>query len=262
LNANGSGSNSGENSRKTSTISDYTPSENTSENTILTQKQDNGENSTIIPQTLIDQIPLKQSPVRKLSRFLVSPTIIESANKELIVQEDVAMQPLNVMTQQEIRHVDIEMNINEESYQRLEPPQIEKELQTQISIGFRMPETLEQLKMELENITHAHVLTKQTKETVSLQPINLQNECTEEQLSEAVVESIAEYTSTDPVGSITTGENTSVYNSRRTSADLNTNPTDLTSTASGAIEYDNLVNENSEDANQKQILTQHVMSEG
>lgn len=231
---NGSASNSGENSRKTSTISDGTLSDHTPENTILTPKQDNIE--------MADPLLVKQSPVRKLSRFLVSPTIIETANKELIVQED-------PMAQNE----EVEMNINEESYQRMEVPQAESELQPQQSIGFKMPETLEQLKIELENITHAHVPTK-PKEVAANQPASLPPEAaddnTEQISSEAQIESsVAEYPSmTDQtIGSATTGDNTSVYNSRRTSTDLN--PTDLLSTASDRIEEnDNLpLNENIEE---------------
>lgn len=241
-NNNGSASNSGENSRKTSTISDGTCSDHTPENTI--QKQDN-------INEMVDPLQhVKQSPVRKLSRFLVSPTVIETANKELIVQEDPMMQHQQ-QTQQVPEGVnsEVEMNINEETYQRIEVPQ-ESELVPQQSIsGFKMPETLEQLKIELENITHAHVPTK-TKEVVSTQPASLPpdtvDENTEQISSEAHVESsVAEYQSmTDQTVSLNTGDdNTSVYNSRRTSTDLN--PNDLLSTASDRIEeHDNLpVNE-------------------
>lgn len=236
----GSASNSGDNSRKTSTISDGTPSDHTPENTIVTPKQSDNE--------MADQLhSMKQSPVRKLSRFLVSPTIIETANKELIVQEDV--QQYQQQQQQQQQDADMEMNINEESYQRMEVPISESELQPQQSIsGFKMPETLEQLKIELENITHAHVSTK-SKEMMSNQPQSLPpdlgDEYTEPISSEAQVEnSVAEYPSmTDQtVGSMNTGDNTSVYNSRRTSTDLN--PTDLTSAASDKIDDENLISEN------------------
>lgn len=235
-NNNGSASNSGENSRKTSTISDGTSSDQTPENTILASKQDQINE--------VADLQVKQSPVRKLSRFLISPTIIETANKELIVQEDPMQQ--QQPTTEGTSNNEIEMNINEESYQRIEVPQAESELVPQQSIsGFKMPETLEQLKIELENITHAHVATKQ-KELLSNQPASLPpdmaDENTEQISSEAHVESsVAEYPSmTDQtVGSITTGDNTSVYNSRRTSTDLN--PNDLLSTASDKIEeHDNL----------------------
>lgn len=240
----GSASNSGENSRKTSTISDGTGSDHTPENTILTPKQDNINEMAEPLHQLV-----KQSPVRKLSRFLVSPTIIETVNKELIVQEDPQVQQQHI----EGTPSEVEMNINEESYQRMEVPQAESELQPQQSTGFKMPETLEQLKIELENITHAHVATK-PKEIVSNQPASLPPEAadenTEQISSEAHVEnSVAEYPSmTDQtVGSMTTGDNTSVYNSRRTSTDLN--PMDLLSAASDRIvENDNLpVNEVIED---------------
>lgn len=279
----GSGSNSGENSRKTSTISDYTSSECTPENTILTPKQDGEYHSLPIEH----QHQIKQSPVRKLSRFLVSPTVIETANKELIVQEDVTPQYLATSSQQQnqqhlsvqtsngsqVQHFqhqtsDIEsMNINEESYQRMEQPQqivTESELQPQQSIVIRMPETLEQLKIELENITHAHVSTTKpaSKEIIVNQQINTQvvsnseindnqDENTADTVSEAAqVENSMEYTPTDQI--VTTGDNTSVYNSRRTSADMMTNPTDLTSTASGPLEYDeNLVSEGTDENNLK-----------
>jgi hypothetical protein len=264
----GSGSNSGENSRKTSTISDYTSSECTPENTILTPKQD-GEYHSLPIET---QLP-KQSPTRKLSRFLVSPTVIETANKELIVQEDVTPQmaassqqhshlSVNGPNQQQHTTEQLEsMNINEESYQRIEPPQVESELQPQQSIGFKMPETLEQLKIELENITHAHVTTKQKEaanQLLNMQAISnaenneMQDDNTADTVSEAQVENSMEFTSTDQIGSVTTGDNTSVYNSRRTSADMMTNPTDITSTTSNAMEYDeNLVSEATDDINLK-----------
>lgn len=257
-NNNGSASNSGENSRKTSTISDGTSSDHTPENTILTPKQDN------INEMADPLHHVKQSPVRKLSRFLVSPSIIETANKELIVQED-PMQQQQVQQpsiEENSNKNEVEMNINEESYQRIEVPQAESELVPQQSItGFKMPETLEQLKIELENITHAHVPTK-PKEIVPNQPASLPPETaddnTEQISSEAHVESsVAEYPSmTDQtVGSMTTDDNTSVYNSRRTSTDLN--PTDLLSTASDRIEeHDNLpVNEVTDDKlNQQQAV--------
>lgn len=242
----GSASNSGNNSRKTSTVSDNTPpSDNTTpENTVLTPKvaQDVPAKPTPAPDTQ----QVKASPVRKMSRFLVSPTVIETANHELIVQEG-SQAPASSPQQSEAQP-SIEMNINEENYQRMEAP--EADLQPQQSIGFRMPETLEQLKIELENITHAHVSTK-AKELLSAQQsmiqgaLNQEMDDAHEPVSEAQVESsAADCPSIDAVGSIATGDNTSVYNSRRTSADMNTNPTDLTSTASGILEYeDNLVSE-------------------
>lgn len=241
----GSSSNSANNSRKTSTVSDNTPSSDfTPENTILTPKdvdhqQPQQQQLSATPTTSLDQV--KASPVRKLSRFLVSPTVVETANHELIVQEG-SHAPASSPQQSEAQQP-IDLNINEENYQRLEAQ--EAELQPQQSIGFRMPETLEQLKIELENITHAHVSTKAKEaQQAMLQGIaNQEAEDAHEPVSEAQVESsAAEYPSIDAV---TTGDNTSVYNSRRTSADLNTNPTDLTSTASGVgIECEeNLVSE-------------------
>lgn len=241
----GSGTSSNNNSRKTSTVSDNTSSETTPENTILTPKagQEPADVQTATPITAYDSNQVKQSPVRKLSRFLVSPTVIETANHELMVQEGSqapASSPLQSEAQQPI-----DLNINEDNYQRMDAP--EAELLPQQSIGFRMPETLEQLKIELENITHAHVSTK-AKELLSAQQSMLQEaqnlEDSHEPVSEAQLESGAECPSIDAVGSITTGDNTSVYNSRRTSADMNTNPTDLTSTASGVMEFEeNLVSE-------------------
>lgn len=280
----GSGSNSGENSRKTSTISDYASSECTPENTILTPRQDNEYRSLPMEQ----QQQVKQSPARKLSRFLVSPTVIETANKELIVQEDVTphlaassqqnQQLLSVQQtangpQHQHHSGEIEnMNINDESYQRIEQVhQVnESELQPQQSIGFRMPETLEQLKIELENITHAHVSTTKpmSKEIVVNPQVNTQvvsnseandaqdDNTTADTVSEAQVENSMEYTSTDQI--VTTEDNTSVYNSRRTSADMITNPTDLTSTASGAMDYEeNLVSEEI-DENKSNVLPQQI----
>lgn len=258
---NGSASNSGENSRKTSTISDGTSNDHTPENTILTPKQDN------INEMADPLQHVKQSPVRKLSRFLVSPSIIQTANKELIVQEDPTLQQQQVQQTTAVEgsnnNNEVEMNINEESYQRIEVPQVESELVPQQSIsGFKMPETLEQLKIELENITHAHVQTK-LKEMAANQPASLPpdtaDDNTEQISSEAHVESsVAEYPSmTDQtVGSMTTGDNTSVYNSRRTSTDLN--PTDLLSTASDRIEeHDNLpINEVIDDKTIQPIPTE------
>lgn len=274
-----SGSNSNENSRKTSTVSDYS-SECTPDNTILASKLDNGEHHlqqqmhTNSPNIPVDQLQVKQSPARKLSRFLVSPTVIETANKELIVQEDASSQYSPVTSsqqqhqqqqyegQQSLTNAELEMNINEETYQRLEQPPSESEMQPQQSIGFKMPETLEQLKIELENITHAHVSTK-AKEAQLLHMQSLANsDATELQdidsnveTSEAQVENSIEYTYTDPVGSA--GDNTSVYNSRRTSADMNTNPTDLTSTASGIADEENLVNEVADDINIQKPVVQN-----
>jgi hypothetical protein len=267
----GSGSNSGENSRKTSTISDCTSSDYTPENTVLTPRQDNGEFHALnsaTPNIPADQLNVKASPVRKLSRFLVSPTIVETANKELIVQEDASPSSLQHQHLQQVgdsqhhhqavqSEQPIEMNINEESYQRVEQqaPALESELQPQQSTGFKMPETLEQLKIELENITHAHVSTK-SKEAVLAQQSNIpvaenqDDNNAADVVSEAQVENSIEYTYTDPVGSMTTGDNTSVYNSRRTSADMNTNPTDM-SFASGPTDYDeNLVSEATDDIKQ------------
>lgn len=242
-----SGTSSTNNSRKTSTVSDNTSSEATPENTILTPKsgQEQLPGSeyqplSLTPTTAFDGTQIKQSPVRKLSRFLVSPTVIETANHELIVQEG-SHAPASSPQQSEAQQI-IDLNINEESYQRVDVP--EAELQPQQSIGFRMPETLEQLKIELENITHASSTKAKelAQQTMLLQ--NQEKEDSHEQVSEAQPESGAEGQSMEAVGSITTGDNTSVYNSRRTSADMNTNPTDLTSTASGAFEYEeNLVSE-------------------
>lgn len=247
----GSGFNSTNTSRKTSTVSDHTPSDNTMpENTVLTPKLGPGNDQQPIsatPTSALDSQPVKASPVRKLSRFLVSPTVIETANHELIVVPEGTQAPASSPQQSEAQPT-MEMNINEDNYQRLEAP--EAELQPQQSIGFRMPETLEQLKIELENITHAHVSQK-AKELLSAQQsliqgaLNQEIDDTHEPVSEAQVESsAADCPSIDAVGSIATGDNTSVYNSRRTSADMNTNPTDLTSTASGIMEYEeNLVSE-------------------
>jgi len=279
----GSGSNSGENSRKTSTISDYTSSECTPENTILTSRQDGEYYSLPMEGVGGSGQQVKQSPARKLSRFLVSPTVIETANKELIVQEDVTPQNMAASSQQhQLQHQmsingpqqqqqqnqqyqsnEVEsMNINDESYQRPEVPhQVEAELVPQHSVAFKMPETLEQLKIELENITHANVTTK-NKEALSNQQANLQpipnlepidihdDNATDNTVSEAQIENSTEHTSTDLI--TTTGDNTSVYNSRRTSADMMTNPTDVTSTASGVIDGDeNLVSEATDDINVK-----------
>lgn len=242
----GSGNSSGNASRKTSTVSDHTLSETTPDNTILTPKTshesgaDQGLSNT--PTTGFEGNPVKASPVRKLSRFLVSPTVIENANHELIVQEG-SHAPVTSPSQSEAQQT-VDMNINDDSSQRTEISEA-SELQPQQSTGFRMPETLEQLKIELENITHAHVSTK-AKELAqqTLAQLNQENEDSHELASEAQLESNTDYPSMDAVGSTATGENTSVYNSRRTSADMNTNPTDLISTASGAMEYEeNLVTE-------------------
>lgn len=249
---NGSASNSGDNSRKTSTISDGTLSDHTPENTIVTPRQSDNE--------MVDPLHfVKQSPVRKLSRFLVSPTIIETANKELIVQEDAPQQ----IPQQQEAAADVEMNINnEELIQKMEIVPSESELQPQQSISaFKMPETLEQLKIELENITHAHVTTK-AKELIQLQSLQPEvggDEITEPISSEAQIESsVAEYPSmTDQtVGSMTTGDNTSVYNSRRTSTDMN--PNDLASAASDRVEEEILVSDVADDGSKLLQMTSTV----
>lgn len=246
----GSGNSSNNNSRKTSTVSDNTSSETTPDSTLTTSKltQDKKilndlEVNSVTSSTPVDHNQVKQSPVRKLSRFLVSPTVIETANHELVVQEGTHAPASSPQQSESLQS--IEMNINEENYQRTEAP--ETELQPQQSIGFRMPETLEQLKIELENITHAHVSTKAkelAQQNLLQGALNQENEDSHELISEAQPESGAECQSMEAIGSITTGDNTSVYNSRRTSADMNTNPTDLTSTASGVLEYEeNLVSE-------------------
>jgi hypothetical protein len=241
----GSINSSGSNSRKTSTISNPNSSDTTPENTVLTPKLGSDLPETQIlsatPKSSLDSNQPKPSPVRKLSRFLVSPTVVETANHELIVQEGShapASSP-QIEPQQSM-----EMNINEENYQRTDVPGAE--LLPQQSIGLRMPETLEQLKIELENITHASVSAK-NKELLShqsnLQGQNLENDDSHDLASEGLGESGADYTSMEAVGLTNTGDNTSVYNSRRTSADMNTNPTDLTSTASGLEYEENLVSE-------------------
>lgn len=262
----GSGASSANNSRKTSTVSDNTPNDHTPDNTILTPTtgQDSKEIQTNTPTSTVDSNQVKPSPVRKLSRFLISPTVIETVNHELMVQEG-SHAPASSPQQSEANQP-IEMNINEENYQRLDAP--EADLQPQQSIGFRMPETLEQLKIELENITHAHVSTKakELAQQSMLQGTQNQDEDSHEQVSEAQMESGADYPSIEAAGSIATGDNTSVYNSRRTSADLNTNPTDLTSTASGALEYEeNLVSESAplavDDAVPKPFVLQQVNPE-
>lgn len=240
-------SNSGDNSRKTSTETFLTANDIGHENnSFLTPKSNVSEDVSIstTPISSLDPNAVKQSPQRRHSRFLVSPTVIETANNEFVVQET-PQPPLQSPQQPENS---LEMNINEDSYQRSDAP--ETDLQPQPSASFRMPETLEQLKIELENITHAHVSTK-SKEPLSTQPsmsqcLPLENDDSHEPISEAHVESsTADVPSIhDAVGSLATGDNTSVYNSRRTSADMNTNPTDLTSTASGFLDNDdNLVSE-------------------
>lgn len=245
----GSVTSSGNNSRKTSTVSNPTSSETTPENTVLTPKVGPEQSAvgneiqpiSATPTSALDSNQVKASPVRKLSRFLVSPTVIETSNHELIVQEGAHAPASSPQIEPQM-----EMNINEENFQRIDVP--EAELQPQQSIGFRMPETLEQLKIELENITHAHVSTK-AKELLSQQSnlqgaSNLENDDSHDLASDALLESGADFPSMEAVGSINTGDNTSVYNSRRTSADMNTNPTDLNSTASGILEYEeNLVSE-------------------
>lgn len=251
----GSGSNSGENSRKTSTISSHTSSEITPDNTVvLTPKlEQTFPPLTVTPTTSLDQNQPKSSPVRKMSRFSVSPVVTETANNEIVVQENsvAAPTPQPEMQQQQQQQAPIEMNINEESYQRIEPPQSEFELQPQQSIGFRMPETLEQLKIELENITHAHVKSRDIlssgHSSLVQMPVNQEAELqddTSHQDQETQAESLAECPSIDAAVGSMTGDNTSVYNSRRTSADMITGGTDITSTASGAMDYeDNLVSE-------------------
>lgn len=241
----GNSSNSGEVSRKTSTEATQVTEIGIDD---AKQQVDEVPPLPITPLTGLENNVATQSPVRKLSRFLVSPTIVENANNELMVQET---SQTSVQSPQQSETTSIEMSINEETFQRLDT---ESELQPQQSTGFRMPETLEQLKKGLENITHAHVTTK-SKEPLSTQPststgLPLENDDSHEPISEAHVESsTADVPSIhDAIGSLATGDNTSVYNSRRTSADMNTNPTDLTSTASGILDNDeNLVSESIQD---------------
>lgn len=239
-------SNSGEVSRKTSTetfLTADTGHENSS--SFLTPKSIEDVPISTTPISSHDPSSVAQSPQRRLSRFLVSPTVVETANHELIVQET----PQTNLQSPQLTDNSVEMNLNDDSYQRSDAT-AEIDMQPQPSTGFRMPETLEQLKIELENITHAHVSTK-SKEPISTQPSMSQGPYTEnddshDPASEAHIESsTADVPSIhDAIGSLNTGENTSVYNSRRTSADMNTNPTDLTSTASGILENDeNLVSE-------------------
>jgi hypothetical protein len=241
-NSSGNSTNSGEVSRKTSTETTQVTEVGVDD---VKQHVDEVTPLPLTPLSSLENNATISSPVRKLSRFLVSPTIVENANNELMVQET---SQTTVQSPQQSDTTSIEMNINEENFQRLD--NLETELQPQQSTGFRMPETLEQLKKELENITHAHVSTK-SKEPISTQPsmstgLPLDNDDSHEPISEAHVESsTADVPSIhDAIGSLATGDNTSVYNSRRTSADMNTNPTDLTSTASGILDNDeNLVSE-------------------
>jgi hypothetical protein len=83
-------SNSANNSRKTSTISDNTPLSNiTPENTVLTTKDIDQQSQQLsaTPTTALDSNQVKASPVHKVSRFLISPTVVPNENNELVVQE-------------------------------------------------------------------------------------------------------------------------------------------------------------------------------
>lgn len=75
--------------------------------------------------------------------------------------------------------------------------------------------TLEQLKIELENITHAHVPTVKTKEILEAQ-----------QQQQPLVDSNFDNLTSSITESIpgTISQDTSVYNSRRTSTDYCTEP--------------------------------------
>ena len=87
---------------------------------------------------------LKPLPARKLSRFLVSPVVTEGVASE---------------------------------------PDVEPELIEATPTAQRMPETLEQLKIELENITHAHVNAKNKMAAVDVP---------EEQQAESLSENVSQ----------------------------------------------------------------------
>lgn len=271
--------NSGEVSRKTSTVSDCTSSDYTPENTILSPKCADGapiadhiylapnELKPLVatPSSVLEQV--KQSPVRKLSRFLVSPVVVANANNELMVTEALKILSPNIQTTIKENTMTLETHSPLQQQQTIDSDTLNDDishksetsagdmdsLPAQLSVS-RMPETLEQLKIELENITHAHVNSKAKELSQGSGTNSVANvdDYVENSLQQGNPSSLSENTNTniESIGgeapsadvAYNTNDNTSVYNSRRTSADLNT--MDVNSTSSNPMEFqENLVND-------------------
>lgn len=156
-------------SRKVSTESDYTSvsSDYTPDNTII----NDDENFVVV----------KPVPVRKISRFLVSPAALIAANEQHIEN-----------------HTEIDLTDCTAKVQQRPAENVN---------------TLEQLKIELENITHAHVPTAKTKEFIS-ETVQQHQHQLDTNIDSSITESLP--------GSMS--QDTSVYNSRRTSTDYCSEP--------------------------------------
>lgn len=271
--------NSGEVSRKTSTVSDCTSSDYTPENTILSPKCADGapiadhiylapnelKPLVVTPTSALEQV--KQSPVRKLSRFLVSPVVVTNANNELSVTEAPKILSPNIQTTINENIISMETQSTLQQQQTIDSDTLTDDVShksetsaadldsfpAQSSVS-RMPETLEQLKIELENITHAHVNSKakELSQGSGTNSVTNVDDYVENSLQQGNPSSLSENTNTNiesfggeaPNADVAynTNDNTSVYNSRRTSADLNT--MDVNSTASNPMEFEeNLVND-------------------
>lgn len=158
-------------SRKVSTESDYTSvsSDYTPEHTIIHDD---------------DFVAVKPVPMRKISRFLVSPAALIASK-----------------TQQQLE------NTNEVDSVNQEPFKVQRPVEN--------VNTLEQLKIELENITHAHVPTTKAKD---LNPVVSEATQTQQQQQlDTNVDNLTSSMSDSIPGSLS--QDTSVYNSRRTSTD-------------------------------------------
>lgn len=163
-------------SRKVSTESDYTSvsSDYTPENTIIND----------------DENLIQTKPIRKISRFLVSPAALLASENQQLETNEIDLTDFTAKVQQRPTE-----NVN----------------------------TLEQLKIELENITHAHVPTAKAKDN------SLISEATQTQQQQ--IEQNFDNSITDSqTGSFS--QDTSVYNSRRTS-------TDCTETNTQNLDLDN-----------------------
>lgn len=131
-----------------------------------------------------DFVAVKPVPTRKISRFLVSPAA-------LIASE----------AQQQLE------NTNEVDSTNQEPFKVQRPVEN--------VNTLEQLKIELENITHAHVPTAKAKD---LNPVISEATQTQQQQPLDVnIDNLTSSMSESIPGSLS--QDTSVYNSRRTSTD-------------------------------------------
>lgn len=189
------------------------------------------------------QVPVELSQITAQNSMILDPQVLEYHQQLMVDPQLLQLQQFHAQ-QMELQRL----------MQENAPPSRDAmdSLPSGTSSQMKLPETLEQLQKELENITHAHVTTKKesapTTQNTSIAEPNpipidavIEGECLDlqydpnRQLTEGYVISQAEllqqqiqgYDNTSSISEITTSggplsrDDTSVCNSRRTSADLN-----------------------------------------